>query len=363
MVSSDTLTPADCQVGDVLTNPATGAATLIAQDTTTGVVTPVAIGGGGGPPGPPGPVGPPGPPGPPGPSAGPIVEVPRAATWVVGTVLPNATGIPETQRSYPLVPMYPVHPDVAAIGASVTYDNGAGPAPLVFGVDWVLLPRALDQSTVGLTPQSWGYPTGPHPSVAGDRVGVLLLPTSPNLGALVPGLTVLRLEWTERVLTLPARGALAANTAPVGGVGPALEIVSPTWRLGLAGWITNALLLPQADGLQVELWRRTPRKGYTRDRRNQSFQIRRGGPVFTQFWRGVGSDPTHPLWLPLTEWTGTQSARRQEFRWCFYDPTTGARSTLSTERVIVQSRYNETVFDRNTGAARVFRAARSITVL
>lgn len=47
VVSSDTLTTADCQVGDVLTNPSTGAATLIAQNPTTGVVAPVSIGGGG----------------------------------------------------------------------------------------------------------------------------------------------------------------------------------------------------------------------------------------------------------------------------------------------------------------------------
>jgi hypothetical protein len=46
VVSSDVLTPADCQVGDILTNPSTGNATLIAQNATTGAPTAVSLAGG-----------------------------------------------------------------------------------------------------------------------------------------------------------------------------------------------------------------------------------------------------------------------------------------------------------------------------
>lgn len=44
VVSSDTLTAGDCQVGDVLVNAANGAAVVIAQNVTTGAPEPVTVG-------------------------------------------------------------------------------------------------------------------------------------------------------------------------------------------------------------------------------------------------------------------------------------------------------------------------------
>jgi len=288
----------------------------------------------------------------------------------VGTVQPNG-GAVETQRSYATVPMVPMLNDVAAIGAALVLDNtagGGGVTSLVFGVDWVLLPRNLDQSTVGLTPQSWGYPTGPHPSVAGDRVGVLILPTSPNLAAFVPGSSVLRFTYTERVLIIAARGAVAAFTQDTGG--GVLEVQPYTVRLGwevppssnVFPQATNAVLFPDAQGLHVELWRRTPRKGYDRDRANGSFRVRRGGVVFVPFVRGVSTDPQHPLWFTLDELSSTATQRRQEFRWCWYDPATGARSALSSERIIVESTRTEFI-SNGGGGRRPYRGRRAITVM
>ena len=46
VVSSNTLTTADCQVGDLLVNSLTGAADVIAQNPTTGVPAPVSLAGG-----------------------------------------------------------------------------------------------------------------------------------------------------------------------------------------------------------------------------------------------------------------------------------------------------------------------------
>ncbi len=293
----------------------------------------------------------------------------RSFAWTARLIEPNG-GALETQRSYATTPMVPMINDPIAIDATLVLDNtalGGGITPLTEGIDWVLLPRNLDQSTIGPNPQSWPFPTGPHPSVASDRIGVLILPTSPELGLIVEGQSVLRFSFIESVLAIPARGAVAAFTQDTGG--GVLEVSPETWRLAYEFPMssntypqnTNAVLFPDAQGLEIELWRRTPRKGYNRDQRNGTFRIRRAGPTFVPFFRGVSQDPEHRLWFTLNELSSTGQQRRQEYRWCWYDPATGARSQLSSERIVVQSARTERI---SVGASsRPYRGKRAITIL
>lgn len=99
--------------------------------------------------------------------------------------------------------------------------------------------------------------------------------------------------------------------------------------------VPNALVVDKVAGLQLEVWRLSRRKGMVRTAPIGDLQRVRSGRHWSPWWRSATATESGPLVIdPITSgWVVTPGARaqnRQVYKLAYFDPTTGARTVLST---------------------------------
>ncbi len=115
----------------------------------------------------------------------------------------------------------------------------------------------------------------------------------------------------------------------------------------------NGVRIPNYQGTQVEFWRQTKRDGGQRGNLLNPGVITREGRRYLPYYRG----PVDQFIFDTSEFAATQTRARRHFRVCYYDPTTGARSGLSNDIIVV---CNDMQNDRVNG--RTTRKASSVWI-
>lgn len=185
----------------------------------------------------------------------------------------------------------------------VELSTAGGPfVPLVFGVDWIFQNRQH-----GLWPQ---------PSTADVSTGAWLNIT------VVPG-DVVRLTWRTGNINVPAPEPVIVRAQ-----GSQLDPTFTKWRYNAT--LPNAAILGQRAGLQIELWRFCTHQGHARDARAlPGLTQYRSGRRYMPYIRFPIAATSDDLVVQPDDIAFSSSPKFVVMRFCYYDPTTGARSPLS----------------------------------
>lgn len=223
-----------------------------------------------------------------------------------------------------------VRADPDDMTVELSTNGGASWSTLVFGADWIFTPRRA-----GAAPASGGV--WPQPSTANVSSGAWL--TAPlSMGDLV------RLTWRTGVVQAPPPEPISIR-ALAGSIDPTPD---STWRYnaGPASW-PNAVVLSARAGLAIEMWRMSPRGPHTRlidvGGNLPGFVIQSAGRQYSPYYRfptslSAANLVCQPSILGLSE-----NPHQQTFRFCYYDPTTGARSPLSASSMRWQSIHGDVI--------------------
>ena len=196
-------------------------------------------------------------------------------------------------------------------------DGGVTWAPLTPVVDWAYMSRRA----------GW-----PHASTADASCGVFLTSGVANSGDLV------RLTYVTRSLALrPPEPCVVRAT---GGV---VDLTQQRWRYN-SPTPTNAVLLPNVQGLQIEVWTWGRNSGQAREAWNlPGFFLRIPGRRWRPMMRlALATESGEVIFEPSTNLV-TSGPRVQSFRFCYYDPASGARSELSAAQVRWQKSRDEKI--------------------
>lgn len=150
----------------------------------------------------------------------------------------------------------------------------------------------------------------------------------------------LLVEAPEPIVTFAPGGALPVGMVP----GPGNWV--PNSYQGGGSWVPNAFVLPQRAGLQLELWRRSRKLGRFRQALTvPGFYQLRQAKHWSPWWRSAlaiadGYEVVDP-WVATI--VNTSSWRANDFKLAWYDPATGARSSLSVRSIMVQQHSERNV--------------------
>lgn len=169
----------------------------------------------------------------------------------------------------------------------------------------------------------------PQPSTADVVRGAWL-----NMPLAGGGGEVIELRFVDRKLLI-APPQPYVTYAP-GGVIPVLP---PTTKLNFtytSPQVPLSLFAGARKGLQLEVWRRTKKSGSVRVNA-AGYTTLRAGRHWSPWWRSavaaedgtVVIDPTTEGWLP------SSGQRRKTYKLAYYDPESGARSSLSDSTVFI----------------------------
>lgn len=183
-----------------------------------------------------------------------------------------------------------------AVGTTtLEIDSGAGYVAQAFGADYSHLRRYT-----------------PPASVADAALGFSLA------GGPVPAGWSLLFRWNDgRILIEP--NSIAKVLAPVDYTIP--------WLANSAN-APNGVLIPELPGVQCEFWRETVRDG---GKRGNNGVLKREGRRYLPYFRGT----LDTFRFSVADFASTQREHRNHYRVCYYDPSTGARSLLSRDVIVV----------------------------
>lgn len=198
-------------------------------------------------------------------------------------------------------------------------DTGAGFVPQAFGADYSHFRRNAP-----------GTPT----SVADAAIGFSMT------NAVSTG-WLFRFRWKQR--------SIIVEPPAIAKVLSSLDY-SLFWQSNSSN-APDGIRVPPMNGMQVEFWRESPRDGGKRGSADPT-KIRREGRRYLPYFRGATD-----VFVFDRSTFAIATNRRFKYRVCYYDPTTGARSALSNDIVLV---CNQSQADRVNG--RVVRTARSVWV-
>lgn len=223
-----------------------------------------------------------------------------------------------------------VRTDPDDMTVELSTDGGISWSTLGFGADWIFTPRRA-----GAAPASGGV--WPQPTTADVSSGVWL--TAPlSMGDRV------RLTWRTGVVQAPAPEPICVR-ALAGSIDPSPDMY---WRynLGPANW-PNAVVLPARAGLAIELWRLSARGPHTRlidpGGSLPGFVIQSAGRQYSPYYRFPTSLSAQNLVCQPGILGLAENPHQQTFRFCYYDPTTGARSPLSIASTRWQSIHDDVI--------------------
>jgi hypothetical protein len=185
----------------------------------------------------------------------------------------------------------------AAGTTTLEIDSGAGYVPQAFGADYSHLRRVTPPATV-----------------ADAALGFTLA------GGPVPAGWKLLFRWTDgRILVEP--NSIAKVLVPANYAVP--------WSADGAN-PPNGVLVPELPGTQIEFWRETRRDGGLR---GNNGVLRREGRRYLPFYRGA----VDVFRFSVADFATSAREHRNHYRVCYYDPSTGARSLLSRDVIVVCS--------------------------
>lgn len=209
----------------------------------------------------------------------------------------------------------------AASEATLEVDTGSGYTPAVYGVDYVHLPRGYLRPCVVY---------GVLDAVIGFRW---------INGAVGAGWTF-RFRWLERRIIAAPTGVMAVR---LDGSGTAID-PSTRWYVNNSAALCNGLRVALLPGYCLELWRLGKRRGgldsgggSVGDGRRYVPYLR--GSVGNQF---IDFQPLYKI-----------GKGKRQFKVCFYNPLTGARSALCAETVFFENFTNR---DDNLGVSGFLRS-------
>lgn len=210
------------------------------------------------------------------------------------------------QRAYFLPWGTYVRANVTDMKVEFTKD-GVAFAPLVFGIDWIFQARQV-QSTV-----PW-----PQPTTADVSTGAWLL-FDPPAGAIV------RLTWRTGEINIAAPEPIVVRS--VHGV---LDSDPGNWRFNSPKFLPNGVIIPERQGLQIEMWRFCSKQGQAQQSRSlRTLVYHRGGRRFTPYYRFDMGKKNGDRVIEFASLPFPSTPRFWVMRWCYYEPETGARSRLS----------------------------------
>lgn len=196
----------------------------------------------------------------------------------------------------------------AFVEASISTDGGVTFSPLVFGVDYVFQTRQ--------NANSW-----PAPSTADTSTGIWLLNTYQTND-------IIRLRWRSGHLDIEPPTPVLVY-AP-GGSLETFGAGTKPWRFNGAQ-VPNAFLVATRPPYQIEVWRYMEHNGRQREPASiTNYMQYRGGRRFSPYYRDTTATPGEIIIIPGS----TFNARgKSSFRLAYYDPQTGSRSDLSSQRL------------------------------
>lgn len=231
---------------------------------------------------------------------------------------------------------------ISRTSLEVDYAGSGTFVPLVYGVDYGLLPRTpmvtgAPGIGIGYGLQSRPYGGGgPRASVSDQAVGFAV---SSSVSAATTSSSVFRFAWKERTLLAEAFGAKAAIIETVApftsepsfstpyAVAHANSVVSfpnmpKQYPLG-----SFAVFFHPIEGYRVEIWRRPHRTegGSYRDTRNLQVGLRRlstGLSLLDRTQDGV-------FFGTVLDVFASYYSHEQEYRWCYWSDELQARSRMS----------------------------------
>lgn len=118
-------------------------------------------------------------------------------------------------------------------------------------------------------------------------------------------------------------------------------------------WLPNSanapdgVLVPSLNGMQVEFWRETRRNGGRRGSADPT-KIQRLGRRYLPYFRGATD-----VFLFNRAAFAVATGPRRKYRVCYYDPTTGARSALSNDIILVNNNQQADRVNGKIGRAHV----------
>lgn len=248
------------------------------------------------------------------------------------------------RNRYPILPTRNFSSNQLVCRSTLELDqSGSGSfVPLVYGVDYGLLPR---------TPQIVGGPAigigyglasrpygngGPRVAIADEAVGFAV---TQDIAASLTTDSRFRFGWTERTLTVQATGAKAAVVETVNpfqnepsfseayGVASARNTgsfpsMNKRYDIGQFGVFFNSI-----EGLRVEIWRRDRKTkgGAYRDRQGRQVGLRRMSTGLTLLDRmdpGVFFGTARDVFR-------CDYSHEQEYHWAYWSDSLQARSAMS----------------------------------
>lgn len=155
----------------------------------------------------------------------------------------------------------------------------------------------------------------PPTSVADAAIGFSLV------GGAIPAGWTLLFRWVDnRILVAP--NSIAKVLVPA-------DYTTVSWQANSAS-APNGVLVPELPGMQCEFWRETFRDG---GKRGNNGVLKREGRRYLPFYRGA----TDVFRFSVADFATSKREHRNHYRVCYYDPSTGARSFLSRDVVVVCS--------------------------
>jgi hypothetical protein len=199
-------------------------------------------------------------------------------------------------------------------------DTGAGFVPQVFGVDYTHRARAA---------------TSCPASVIDAAIGFTFIP------AVLAGWTF-RFRWKVKTVLVEPYPVTKAK------VSAGVIDNSVTWKANTAD-APNGILVPPLSGYQLEFWRQTRHPGGL-----PGFGTRpRGGRRYMPYYRAAVGQ----FAVGIDEFAPVAAKNRWQYRVCYYNPLSKARSLMSRDKIVVCSGTSDAVNGRSP-----VRTARSVWI-
>jgi len=200
--------------------------------------------------------------------------------------------------------------------STLLVDYGAGPVPAVLGVDYTHFERGHTRSAALISDIAIGFEwLGPQPNT-------------------------FTFGWVERRLLLGA-----PNIAAVRIVAGDVDLTQRWYVDNAFGALSNGVLVPEVSGLVAEVWRLTKHRGGL-ELKPLPFGTPSGGQRYVPLLRGTPGQTLFDLSL-----TSGGSNRKNYYRFCYYDATTGARGALSMKAVVNNAAHDDVM--GNNGRPRL----------
>ena len=205
----------------------------------------------------------------------------------------------------------------------VEMDQGAGYGDLQYGADYSCIRR-----------------TSMLPTVGDAACGVT------GFGGTIHAGWHVRLTWKERRLRFRPQVVLPVRVG---------DPYTGRWNEMSPTLFPDGVQVPMGSpGWAVEFWRYTPKPGGTQFLNPATGEINyHEGRRWIPYWRSAAGETTFKA---STTFGATLPSRRKKFRVCYYNPTTGSRSELSND-VIVVGQTNGLVGDWANGVQRRYAGA------